>query len=268
MVIILKRSINLEVIYTELPWAERFEAAKKDGFDYVEFWGWENKNLTEVKELLEKTGLKLSAMSGDGPYSLCDPETKKEYIDYLRKSIEAAKVVGCPTLIIHSNALADDPQWAADIYEQYSDTVKICTMFDNLKTIAPLAEEAGITFVLEALNIVTDHIGNFLTTTQMSAEITKAVGSPNIKILYDAYHMYLNEGKICETLTKYVDAIGYIHIADAPGRAEPGTGVINYRNVFKHLAKIGYDRVVGFELYPKNGTKSAIKAIHEVSNDI
>ena len=264
----LKRSINIEVIYTELPWKERFQAAKKDGFYYIEFWGWENKNLAEIKQLLKKNDLSLSAMSGDGPYSMCDPETKKEYIEYIKKSIKAAKEIGCPTLVIHSNALAENPQWAADFYEQYSDTVKICTMFENLKTIASLAEEAEITFVLEALNTITDHIGNFLTTTQMSAEITQAVGSPNIKILYDAYHMYLNEGKICETLSKYIDVIGYIHIADAPGRGEPGTGVINYRNVFNHLVKIGYEHVIGFELYPKDGTNSAIKSIHMVTNGI
>lgn len=264
----LKRAINIEVIYTELPWEERFAAAKHDRFEYVEFWGWEEKNPVEIKEVLEKNAIKLSGMSGDGPYSMCDPETKTEYIEYIKKSIAIAKIIGCPTLIIHSNALRDNPKWAVDFYERYSDTVKTCTMFDNLKNIAPLAEEAGITFALEALNIVTDHIGNFLTSTQTAAELVQAVGSPNLKILYDVYHMYLNEGKICETLSKYIDDIGYIHIADAPGRHEPGTGVINYRNVFKHLSNLGYDRVIGFELHPLDSTESAIKAIHEASDGI
>ena len=263
----MKRSANIEVLYTELPWADRFQAAKNDGFEYIEFWNWTNKDLDEVQALLEKTRMKISAMSGDMDYSMCDPSHRTEYLAFIKKSIEAAKKIGCPTLVVHSNELTPDGL-AANTFDEYSDTVKICTMYDTLKIMAPWAEAAGITFVLEALNIVTDHMGNFLTSTQMSAEITGLVNSPNIKILYDAYHMYLNEGKICETLSKYVDTIGYIHIADAPGRAEPGTGTINYRNVFKHLKDIGYDRVVGFELYPQNGTAPAVKAIMETSQGL
>ncbi len=260
----MKKSANIEVLYTELPWAERFRAAKRDGFEYIEFWGWEGKNLPEVKKLLSENDIRISAMSGDGPFSMCDQKKKTEYINYIKRSIEAACEIGCPNLVVHSNELADDPQYAADFFEEYSDTVKTVTMFDNLKTMAPMAEKEGITFVLEALNTVTDHIGNFLTNTRTSVELVQATGSPNMKVLYDAYHMYLNEGKINETLSKYVDYIGYIHVADAPGRAEPGTGVINYRNVFRHLEKIGYDRIVGFEFYPQAGTDAAVKAVMNV----
>ncbi len=100
----LKFSANLEVLYYELPWAERFAAAKKDGFQYVEFWGWEDKDLEEVKRLVAENGLTLSAMGGDGPFSMCDPANKQEYLDYLKRAIEAAKFVGTDTLIIHSDA--------------------------------------------------------------------------------------------------------------------------------------------------------------------
>lgn len=258
-----KRSVNIEVIYSELPWTERFAAAKADGFDYIEFWGWEDKNLFEVKKLLNVNNLKISGMSGDGPYSMCDPHTKNDYIAYINKSIEAAKVIDCPILIVHSNALADNPQYAADFYERYSYTVKICAMFDNLKAMVPLAEDEGIIFALEALNVVTDHLGNFLTTTQTSAELVQATGSSQMKILYDAYHMYLNEGKICEMVSKYASSIAYIHIADAPGRHEPGTGVINYHHFLKHLKDIGYSHFVGFELYPMHSTELAVAAIKQ-----
>lgn len=263
----MKKSANIEVLYTELPWEERFAAAKNDGFDYIEFWNWDDKDLPQVKKLLDKNSLAISTMSGDKAYSMCDPGRRKEYLAFIQKSLKAAASIECPTLVIHSNDLLPNGI-AASTFEEYSDTVKICTMYDTLSKIAPWAEDAGITFVLEALNVITDHMGNFLRHTQTSAELVQLTGSPNMKILYDAYHMYLNEGRICETLTKYVDSIGYIHIADAPGRAEPGTGAINYRNVFKHLNAIGYDRVVGFELYPQNGTVNAVKAIMEACRDL
>lgn len=257
----LKFSANLEVLYYELPWAERFAAAKKDGFQYVEFWGWEDKDLEEVKRLVAENGLTLSAMGGDGPFSMCDPANKQEYLDYLKRAIEAAKFVGTDTLIIHSDALQPSPQYAVPLSGDYSYTTKICTMFDILSTIAPWAEEAGITFVLEALNIVTDHLGNFLTDPRTGSELTSLTGSDNMKILYDVYHMYLNEGKIVGQTQKYLSSIGYMHIADAPGRAEPGTGVINYEKYFDFVADMGYDRVIGFELYPSVSTEVAVAAI-------
>ena len=123
---------------------------------------------------------------------------------------------------------------------------------------------AGVTLCLEALNVETDHLGNFLRYTKDAAEIIRMVNSPNVKILYDAYHMYLNEGKIIETLRKYQDLIGCIHIADAPGRGEPGTGCINYRAVLQDLYDHGYDQMIAFELYPRNGSAAAVEAINSV----
>lgn len=260
----MKWSANIEVLYRELPFAERFAAAKRDGFDYVELWDWDGKDLAEVKRLLDENGLQLTAMGGDGPFSMCDPAHSKEYMDYIKKSIEAAKQVGCTHLVVHSNELLPEPkQYAADLFEQYSDTVKLLAMYRNLMQIAPLAEEAGVTFCLEALNVETDHCGNFLKFTKDSAELTAMVQSPRIKVLFDAYHMYLNEGKTCETLTKYKDQIAYVHVADAPGRHEPGTGAINYRRVFQCLTELGFDGPVAFELYPANGTGPAIEAIKQ-----
>ena len=256
----MKKSANIELMYTELPWADRFRAAKRDGFEFVEFWDWDNKDLNEVKSLTIETGISVATISGDKQYDLCNPADKEQYIAQVKESIKAAQKINCPNLVVHSNELGPDG-FAKNVLADLSDTVKIISMFDNLKVLAPYAEEAGVTLVLEALNTVTDHIGNFLTSTQCSAEITKLVSSPNIKILYDVYHMYLNEGKLTETLSKYIDQIGFIHVADAPGRHEPGTGVINYRNLFSFLKEIGYDGVVGFELYPKNGTEDAVKAI-------
>ena len=121
-----------------------------------------------------------------------------------------------------------------------------------------------MTLCLEALNVETDHLGNFLRYTKDAAEIIRMVNSPNVKILYDAYHMYLNEGKIIETLRKYQSLIGCIHIADAPGRGEPGTGCINYRAVLQDLYDHGYDQMIAFELYPKNGSAAAVEAINAV----
>ena len=146
-------------------------------------------------------------------------------------------------------------------YRNLSDTVKLCTMFGTLIECAKIAEESGIQMNLEPLNITTDHVGNYLQTTRMAAEMTRLIGSPKLKVLYDAYHMQLNEGSLCDNIRRYADQLGHIHVADAPGRHEPGTGEINYAKVLSCLEESGYTGLIGFELIPETSTLEAVKAI-------
>ena len=134
-------------------------------------------------------------------------------------------------------------------------------MYDTLLECAKIAEESGIQMNLEPLNVTTDHVGNFLQTTRMAAEMTRLIGSPKLKVLYDAYHMQLNEGSLCDNIRACGDQFGHIHVADAPGRHEPGTGEINYAKVLSCLEESGYTGLIGFELIPKTTTAEAVKAI-------
>lgn len=255
-----QRSACIETMYRELPFLDRFRAAGDDGFDFVEFWSWTDKDLDAVKAAAEKAGVGVSGFNGDADLSLIDPEHKEAYLAFLRRSVEAAKKVGARSVTIHSNGLGDGGI-VINHYDELSDTVKLCAMFDTLKECAKLAEESGVLMNLEPLNVTTDHVGNFLRTTRMAAEMTRLIGSPKLKVLYDAYHMQLNEGSLCDNIRAYGDQFGHIHVADAPGRHEPGTGEINYANVFACLEETGYTGLVGFELIPKTTTAEAVKAI-------
>lgn len=254
------KSACIEPMYSELPFLDRFQAAKDDGFDFVEFWGWTDKDLDAVKAAAEKAGIGISGFNGDAELSLIDPEQKTAYLDFLKQSVAAAKKVGARSVTIHSNGLGEGGV-VINHYDELSHTVKLCAMYDALLECAKIAEESGIQMNLEPLNITTDHVGNFLQTTRMAAEMTRLIGSPKLKVLYDAYHMQLNEGSICDNIRAYGDQFGHIHVADAPGRHEPGTGEINYANVFACLSECGYTGLVGFELIPKTTTVEAVKAI-------
>ena len=255
-----QKSVCIEPMYGELPFLERFQAAKEDGFDFVEFWSWTDKDLDAVKAAAEKAGIGISGFNGDADLSLVDPECKEAYLAFLRRSVEAAKKVGARSVTIHSNGLGDGGV-VINHYDGLSDTVKLCAMFDTLKECAKIAEESGISMNLEPLNVTTDHVGNVLRTTRMAAEMTRLIGSPKLKVLYDVYHMQLNEGSLCDNIRAYGDQFGHIHVADAPGRHEPGTGEINYANVFACLEETGYTGLIGFELIPKTSTAGAVKAI-------
>lgn len=258
----LRKCACIDTLYTELPWKERFAAAKRDGFDAVEFWDWRIRDLKETREAAQAAGIVISGFNGDADYSLVDPQHKEKYLDFLRQSLRAAKEVGAKSVTIHSNALGEGGV-VVNSYDHLSHTVKLCSMYDTLLSCAKLAEEEEINLNLEALNITTDHVGNFLEHTQMAAEICRLIGSPRLKVLYDVYHMQINEGCFCDTISQYKDQFGHIHVADAPGRHEPGTGEINYKKVLRHLEKEGYQGYVGYELFPLTDTATAVKAIME-----
>jgi len=256
----LKKSACIEPMYSELPFLERFRAAKNDGFEFVEFWSWTDKNLDAVKAAAEDAGIGIAGFNGDAELSLIDPAQKSDYLAFLKKSVAAAQKLGARSVTIHSNGLGEGGR-VINAYENLSHTVKLCAMYDTLLECARIAEDSGICMNLEPLNITTDHAGNFLQTTQMAAELTRLIGSPKLKVLYDVYHMQLNEGSICDNIRAYGDQFGHIHVADTPGRHEPGTGEINYANVFACLEGCGYSGLVGYELIPMTTTAEAVKAI-------
>lgn len=254
------KSACIEPMYSEIPFLDRFQAAKDDGFEFVEFWSWTDKDLDAVKAAAEAAGIGISGFNGDAELSLIDPAQKTDYLEFLKKSVAAAQKTGARSVTIHSNGLGEGGLVIND-YRNLSDTVKLCTMFGTLMECAKIAEESGIQMNLEPLNVTTDHVGNYLQTTRMAAEMTRLIGSPKLKVLYDAYHMQLNEGSLCDNIRRYADQLGHIHVADAPGRHEPGTGEINYAKVLSCLEESGYTGLIGFELIPETSTLEAVKAI-------
>ncbi|MGI6546584.1 MAG: TIM barrel protein [Fastidiosipilaceae bacterium] len=259
----LKRSACIEPMYSEIPFLDRFAAAKKDGFEYVEFWSWTDKDLKAVRGAAEDAGIGICGFNGDAELSLIDPAHNTDYLAFLKTSLEAAKEVGALSVTIHSNGLGDGGLVIHD-YAELSHTVKLCNMYEMLKRSADLAERYDINLNLEGLNIISDHVGNFLVNTQMAAELCRMVDSPKLKILFDAYHMQLNEGNLCNNIESYVDIIGHVHVADCPGRHEPGTGEIHYPRVYRALEEHGYKGIVGYELFPETTTAAAVKAIMSV----
>jgi hydroxypyruvate isomerase len=245
----MKKSLCIEMFFTDKPFAERFRLAREAGFDYIEFWSWVDKDIPAIKELCQRYGLGIASFSGDQSLSLIDVDQRADYLRFVERSLEVAGFLGCENLVIHSNGLGDGGV-VLNSCDHLSRLQKIEAMAETLKGLAPRAEEARVTLLLEALNTRVDHPGNFLTSTTQAAEIVGSIGSPWIKILYDIYHMQIMEGNILSTLRRYADRIGYIHIADVPGRHEPGTGEIHFPNVMTALNERGYGGFVGFELSP------------------
>ena len=259
----MKKSVCLEMLFTEVPFDDRFQRTKEYGFDYIEFWSWKDKDIPKIKELCRVFDLKVASFSGDQDFSMIDENQREDYIAFINESIKVAKFLSCDHLVVHSNALGDNGV-VKNHYQDRSRSKKITVMFDVLKTLAPNAEKAHVTLALESLNTRVDHAGNFLTSTREAAELIRLVNSPAVKILYDIYHMQIMEGNIIHTLEEYIDTVGYIHMADVPGRHEPGTGEINFANVMKTLKKLKYNGIIGFELTPSQNSREAVQVIKKL----
>lgn len=176
------------------------------------------------------------------------------FLKEITESVEIAKRVGAKWMTVVPGHVESRPHFD---YQQ-------ARVIDTLKRAAAILEPHNLVMVLEPLNTLRNHPGMFLTTTPQAYMICRAVGSPSCKILFDIYHQQITEGNLIPNIDAAWDEIAYIQAGDNPGRNEPGTGEINYRNVFKHIHGKGFTGVVGMEhgnaARGKDGERAVIDA--------
>ena len=260
----MKYSCCIEMIYTEYPFVERIYKAKEAGFDCVEFWCWQNKDIPAIKKALEETGIEVGVFQGNLEGRMVDPADHDKYIAGVKESVKVAKELGAKTLFLMSDIMQEDRSVLEAPYPLSAEE-KLESTKAVLKALIPTAEEAGVTFVIEPLNTTVDHKGYSLCNSAPAFDLIREIGHPNIRALYDAYHMQIMEGNIIDTIRAGIDAIGYFHVADVPGRFQPGTGELNYANIIAALREAGYDGNVGFEFEPKGASsEEVIKKVFEL----
>ncbi|HIJ71909.1 MAG TPA: TIM barrel protein [Planctomycetes bacterium] len=165
-------------------------------------------------------------------------------------------------------------KWFTVLLDEYDNNLEwdyqTANAIDNLKVCAEVCEPSGLVMVLEPLNPWRDHPGLFLTRIPQAYQICRAVGSPSCKILNDLYHQQITEGNLIPNIDMAWDEIGYFQVGDNPGRCEPTTGEINYRNIFKHIYEKGYKGVIGMEhgnsKEGKEGERAVIEAYRKCDN--
>ncbi|MEW6129685.1 MAG: TIM barrel protein [Acidobacteriota bacterium] len=165
------------------------------------------------------------------------PEVREKFLQDVRDSVEVAKRVNAKWCTVVPGRFDLGMEW------DYQTAIVI----DNLKRCAEICEPAGLVMVLEPLNPWRDHPGLFLTKIPQAYLICKAVGSSSCKILFDMYHQQITEGNIIPNINKAWDEVAYFQVGDNPGRKEPTTGEVNYRNIFRHLHSKGFTGVLGME---------------------
>lgn len=249
-----KFAANLSMLFTEVDFLDRFQAAAQAGFKGVEYLFPYDVEAAEIKKRLDDHGLTqvlFNLPAGDwgaGERGIaCHPDRVEEFRAGVDRAIEYARALGNTRV----NCLAGI-QPAGVSMEQARRT-----LIDNLRFAADRLEAAGILLVAEPIN-TRDIPGFFLNRTAQALAIFDEVGSGNLKLQYDIYHMQIMEGDLAPTIEKHIDRIAHVQLADNPGRHEPGTGEIHYPFLFDHLDRLGYAGWIGAEYKPAGSTQEGL----------
>jgi hydroxypyruvate isomerase len=245
---------NLTMLFNEVDFLDRFEAAAGVGFRAVEYLFPYDYDKDELADTLAENSLGQvlhNLPAGDwaaGDRGLaCLPDRVGEFQDGVGEAIDYARALGCPRVnCLAGIAPADqDPD------------VLLLIFIENLKFAAQELEKSGITLLTEPIN-TRDIPGFYLNRSDQALAVMAEVGSANLKLQYDVYHMQIMEGDLAPTIERNLAAIGHMQIADTPGRHEPGTGEINYRFLFDFIDAAGYDGWIGCEYKPRTTTEAGL----------
>jgi hydroxypyruvate isomerase len=242
---------NLSLLFTELPFLDRFAAAAKAGFRYVEYqfpylFGSarqvaERARAAQVEVVLHNLPAGDPAKGDRG--IACQPARTSEFREGVERAIEYAAAAGCPRL----NALAGIAP-AGVARERLFET-----LVENLRFAAAKLKAAGLTLLTEPVNPRTVP-GFFLNTSRQGIEAIDAAGADNLKLQYDIFHMQIVEGDLARSIERLLPRIGHMQLADVPDRHEPGSGEINFEFLLGHIDRLGYQGWIGCEYQPSGGT--------------
>ncbi|MFW6056697.1 MAG: hydroxypyruvate isomerase [Chloroflexota bacterium] len=247
-------SANLSMLFKEAEFLDRFERAAAAGFKGVEFlfpYDWDK---DELGERLQRNKLQLvlhNLPAGDwssgerGLASLAD--RVDEFQQGVARAMDYATALSCPRV----NCLAGIPPVTQDRDRTFETTVS------NVRYAAEETGKKGIKLIVEAINSH-DIPGFYLNTTAQVLELLEAVDHPNAAIQYDIYHMQIMEGNLIKTMRQHLEKIEHMQLADVPGRHEPGTGEINFPNLFKAIDDMGYEGWIGCEYVPSGSTEQSL----------
>jgi hydroxypyruvate isomerase len=247
-----KFAANVEMWWRDLPFLERIQKAAEFGYPAIEFWPWQNKDVDAIAALTRELGIAVAQFTAWGfRPGLNDPANHDAFVEAIEAGCDVAGKLDCKLMTV----VGGDDQPGMTQSEMHDHIIA------GLKRAAPLAEARDVTLILEPMNIRVDHKGHCLYGSAPAIRICEAVGSSHVKINWDLYHMQLSEGDLCGHLREGFEWVGYLQLADTPGRTEPGTGEVHYNRVLREAYDLGYRGYVGLECRPKTTELAAAQGV-------
>jgi hydroxypyruvate isomerase len=256
-----RHSVSIRFMWTELPLAERARRAAAHGFDDVELWDWRGEDVDGLAAARAETGIGIAGFFGHSHAGLIDPAQRETLLALLADSVAVAERLGARQLHMFS----DDR--AADGFRKHPPLTTAAmrrSCVEGLRECVQLVEGKPIELVLEAINDVFVP-GYFLGDAGEALELCREVDHPQVTMFFDCFHQQLSGGRLIDNLVEALPWVASVHVADVPGRHQPGTGEINFRSIERVLDEQGYDRQLTFEVVPMDGdSEAAVTAIKEI----
>ena len=249
-----KFAVNIEMWFKSLPFLDRIRQSAALGFPAVEFWPWQGKDVDAAARLCKDLNITISQFTAWGfKPGLNDPANHPKFVQAIKDGCAVAKKLDCKLMTV----VGGDDQPGMTQEQMHANIIA------GLKLAAPIAEDNDVTLILEPMNIRVDHKGHCLYGSAPAIRICEAVGSAHVQINWDLYHMQVTEGDLCGHLREGLKArkVGYLQVADNPGRNEPGTGEVHYNRVLKEAYDLGYRGHVGLECRPKDDEVTAARRV-------
>ena len=247
-------SANLTMMFTETDFLDRFERAARLGFTAVEFMFPYDFEKSAIIEKLQRYDLKVvlhNLAAGNwatGERGLaCLPDRVQEFQNSVGQAIEYARALKCPRLNCMAGVIPE---------KEAQEKIKQ-TLVNNLRFAAEATSKQNIRLMIEPINYI-DMPGFFLNYTRQALDVIKEVNHPNLRLQYDIYHAQVLEGNLTKTIRDNIKIIEHMQLADVPGRHEPGTGEINFANLFRFIDESGYDGWIGCEYKPAGKTEDGL----------
>jgi hydroxypyruvate isomerase len=256
-------SVMLWTISPTLPLPQRLEQIAQAGYHCVEltseYLKWSEREYRDFNRQCESLRLSVDAISGNeeyqsAPVSAVNPRDRGRFLASIQASIDAARRLNCPHIIIFSGRVAK----GVSRERQHQSVV------DGLNSAADLAEKHDVKLLLENIDLEEDP-EYYLWSSEEGFRIIQEVNRPRIRFLYDCYHAQISEGNLIARLQKYIDLIATVHIADVPGRHEPGTGELNFSNIIRKLAELHYSGYVAMEFIPTGDPVQSLSQAREMA---
>ena len=255
-------SVMLWTVFTKMPFEERLAKVAEAGYSNVELVGeyrnWSADDFARANAARKRLGISFDATAGL-KYGIADPSASDAFLAELKQAMTPMESLACPAMIVLTGNTV--PGLSRDAQHQCS--------IETLKRAAAMVEGRQISgqpvrLLLECID-PEENPHYFLPSAAEAIEIVRAVNHPQVQFLYDLFHEQIAEGNLIEKLEKHIDVIGLIHVADVPGRHEPGTGEINYANIYRTLARLKYQHAVAMEFHPTGDEVTTLRAAKDMA---
>ena len=258
-------SVMLWTVFNKLPFEERLAKVAEAGYSQVELVGeyskWTDAEFASANAARKRLGISFDATAGmehaGHTLGVADPAQRDPFLAELKQALVPMETLSCPAMIVLAGNTVPGLSREAQ-HQSCVDTLKHAAELIDGKQIAG----QPVRLLLECIH-VEESPKCFLTSAAEGIEIVRAVNHPQVQFLYDIYHEQMGFGNLIEKLDKHIDVIGLIHIADVPGRHEPGTGEIHFGNIYKKLVELKYRHNVAMEFYPSGDPVATLRAAKE-----